>query len=294
MDLVRRQYEEDNTVVIEVRFAPVLHCLEGLSPEEAVAAVVEGFERGVRLCSGKEIGEVIIGGVIICAMRTLPAEHGVQMADLAARWMGRGVIAWDLAADEGAHPLHKHLAGLRRAIKLGVPTTVHAGEWGSGPRSAENPKLFTREGHFDTLPNIELAAQEGCLRIGHGLTMFLDPALVQRVAEQRIVVECCLTSNVKRIEGYHAHPMATMLRAGCLCTLNSDNRFLGNTTTTEELLHAVQDAGLSWAEARLALLNGAAGSFFWQATNCPSEAKERWLQSFQENVDKTLMEHSRL
>ena len=76
-DLVRAQFLDDNTVVIEIRFAPVLHCLEGLTPEDAVAAVVEGYHRGVRESSGAEVGEVIVGGVIICAMRTMSAEHGV-------------------------------------------------------------------------------------------------------------------------------------------------------------------------------------------------------------------------
>jgi adenosine deaminase len=244
-DLVEREFKEDNAVVIEIRFAPVLHCLEGLSVEEVVAAVVAGCQKGVQKCTDAEVGQVIIGGVIICAMRTYPADHGVEMAELAHRWLGRGVIGWDLAADEGAHPLEKHLQGLRRAIELGVPTTVHAGEWGSGLQSKDNPQLFTQPGHHDTLPNIALAINEGCLRLGHALTLFLDPALLNEVAEKRVVVECCLTSNVKRIEGYHAHPITTMLSSGCLCTLNSDNRFLSNTTSTLEILHAVNDVGLT-------------------------------------------------
>ena len=61
------------------------------------------------------------------------------MAELAAANLGRGVIGWDLAAEEGPHPMAKHEAGLRRAVELGVPCTAHAGEWGSGPQTTANP-----------------------------------------------------------------------------------------------------------------------------------------------------------
>eukprot|EP00961_Rhodomonas_salina_P110604 1488359-Rhodomonas_salina.4 len=55
-------------------------------------------------------------------------EHGVEMAELAKKWLGKGVIGWDLAALEGPHPLEQHISGLKRALELGVPCTVHAGE----------------------------------------------------------------------------------------------------------------------------------------------------------------------
>lgn len=84
-DLVRRQFVEDNTRVIEVRFAPVLHCSEGLDPEGAVQAVVDGFEQGVLECTGQPVGKLIVGGIIICAMRTMEPSHGVEMAELAHR-----------------------------------------------------------------------------------------------------------------------------------------------------------------------------------------------------------------
>ena len=48
----------------------------------------------------------------------------IQPLRAISRWLGRGVIGWDLAADEGAHPLHKHLSGVRRALELQVPVTV--------------------------------------------------------------------------------------------------------------------------------------------------------------------------
>lgn len=284
-DLVRRQYTQDNTLVIEIRFAPVLHCLEGLTPEAAVQAVVSGFEHGVLECTGECVGRVIVGGIIICAMRTLEASHGVEMAELASKWLGCGVVGWDLAADEGAHPLQKHLLGLQRALELGVPTTVHAGEWGSGEQSESNPTLFTKPGHYDTIPNIRLAVDEGCQRLGHGLTMFMDPNLMQDVVQKQLVVECCLTSNVRRIRGYHEHPISDMIQSGVKCTINTDNRFLGGTTSTEEILHAVRDVGLGWDAVKECLMNAANGTFYWQVHGCNDE-RERWITEFEAKIDR--------
>jgi adenosine deaminase len=121
--------------VIEIRFCPILHVLEGLTPQEVVDAACRGFARGCAECGG--IGNPIIGGLIICALRNLSPEHGVAMAELAAANLGKtgGVIGWDLAAEEGPHPMAKHMPGLRRAVELGVPCTVHAGEVSVGSQT---------------------------------------------------------------------------------------------------------------------------------------------------------------
>ena len=56
-------------------FCPSLHTLEGLSPAQAVEAVLAGY-RGQ---------DQVVGGVIIVALRSSSQEHGLQMARLAAR-----------------------------------------------------------------------------------------------------------------------------------------------------------------------------------------------------------------
>lgn len=72
------------------------------------------------------------------------------MVELTAKWLGRGVVGFDVAGDEGMYslsqcylmrlgsfPLHVHRKEVERACKL-VPTTCHAGEW---PNSVENIRL---------------------------------------------------------------------------------------------------------------------------------------------------------
>jgi hypothetical protein len=53
-----------------------------------------------------------------------------------------GVVGFDVAGDEGSYPLQSSedsmTAGTMRAVELGVPVTVHAGEWPEKHRTVEN------------------------------------------------------------------------------------------------------------------------------------------------------------
>lgn len=238
-----RLLRSENVVLAEIRFCPQLHVLEGLTVDDAVRAVVSGFQY-----AHKELD--IRGGVIVCALRSYSADHSIEMAELAAAWLGRGVVGFDIAGDEGAFPLEIHSLGIMEAVRRGVPTSVHAGEW-----------------PVDTLNNIELAVELGASRIGHAVTLCQDPDLMAKVATNDILVECCLTSNVGwKVPSYSAHPIRQMFDAGVLVCINSDNLMLSGSyerkaTPTGELCRLIQDVGFSWQQAREVLLNGGKGSF---------------------------------
>jgi adenosine deaminase len=257
-------------------------------------AAIKGYHQGVMHCSiGKKQGSIphVIGGIIVCALRTKPEEHGVEMAELAAQHVGKGVVGFDIAGEEGPHPLFKHQTGIQHAVSRGVPLTIHAGEWGT-KWDKKTEYLNTEPGHFDSAPNIQLAIDLGCQRIGHALTLHSDPLLVENVLKRNIVIECCLTSNVKRIAGYQDHPIKSMIQAGLPVTLNTDNRFLNQTTSTQEVLHGFLDVGLSWAQIRATLLTAASHSFFWRANaGISAQDKQEWLAAFTDKVDGIFVEH---
>ena len=116
----------ENVWLLELRFCPTLHTLEGLVAADAVNAVVSGLE-----LARKQILRTkpfFATGVIVCALRSHPEAHGVEMAELAAKKLAPrlvtwpknpsavvGVVGWDLAGDEGSFPLSNHRAGLLRA-----------------------------------------------------------------------------------------------------------------------------------------------------------------------------------
>ena len=56
--------------------------------------------------SGFEDQNHVAGGLVLCALRSYPREHGLETAALAARYIGGGaVLAMDVAGFEGGFPL---------------------------------------------------------------------------------------------------------------------------------------------------------------------------------------------
>ena len=194
----------------------------------------------------------------------------MEMAELAAAWLGNGVVGFDIAGDEGAFPLHIHSDSVKEAVGRHVPTTLHAGEW-----------------PVDTVKNIELAVELGASRIGHAITLCQDSELMERVAAQGIAVECCLTSNVGwKVPSYAAHPIRKMFDAGVQVCINSDNLLLSGAhdrqaTPTGELNRLVNDAGFSWKQARQVLFNGVSNSF---DTGLDAD----WLTQYERGLDQAL------
>jgi len=164
---------QHNVLRTEIRFCPTLHTLEGLSPREAVDAVVAGV---------KQSGGSGSTGVIICALRSHDAAHSLEMSHLTidTHRDTKGVVCgFDIAGDEGSYPLSLHQDSIRLCRENHVPVTVHAGEWP------------------DTIENVRLALELGVNRIGHGWGMSLNSDVMQMCIDKDVRVEVCLTSNGK-------------------------------------------------------------------------------------------------
>ncbi len=85
----------DGVVYAEVRFAPELHTERGLSLDEVVEAVLDGF-RQVRDNRG------ITVYAPLTALRT--AARSLEIAELAVRYRDRGVVGFDIAGAEAGWP----------------------------------------------------------------------------------------------------------------------------------------------------------------------------------------------
>jgi len=272
----------------ELRFCPSLHCLEGLTEKEAVEAVLEGFAEARQKIV--ETGSSIEGGVIVCALRSFPEAHAVEMAELAAEFLQSkpGVCGFDVAGDEGNYPLSGMMKGVLHAKKLGVPVTVHAGEWPVNEKFGDN-----------SLNNLRLALDSHAVaRIGHGIQLHRDSHLMDQCKEGGIFVECCLTSNVGwKVPSYHEHPIRQMLEHGIKVTLNCDNLLLSGTLEneadpTQEVMHFALDVGNHIGEGmtlnhlRDVLHNGADAAFIFH--NWDVEEANAWRTAYKEEVDRIL------
>src|SRR5437868_4282098 len=76
----------ENIDYLEVRWAPRLHLRRSLNVEQVVRAVLSGLASGP-----------IRAVAIVCAMRQHAVEENVELARIAGRFAGRGVVGFDLA-----------------------------------------------------------------------------------------------------------------------------------------------------------------------------------------------------
>jgi len=306
--------QEEGVRYVEVRFAPQLSVRDGLLMSEVVNAADRGLRRAAREFNARP--EVVDGsepkfvaGMILCAMRyfegnwsegfgrffaampeadrfELYSTASVEVARAAARLRDEGclVVGIDLAGQEKGYPAgdHKHAYQIAHEAFLGK--TVHAGE-DYGPES-----IFQAIGdlHAD--------------RIGHGTWLFnVDKiqaripnpqayvdSLVQFIADKRVTLEVCLTSNQQTVpelaDDLSKHPFAEMRKKKLSTTFCTDNRLVSNTTVTREIGRAVEAFNLTSREVRDSLIYGVKRSFF------PGTylEKRQYVRQFIDRVDRIL------
>src|SRR3954452_15153231 len=114
----------DGVVYAEVRYAPEQHLDGGLSLEEVVEAVNEGFREGERLARAN--GHRIRVGALLTAMRH--AARALEIAELANRYRDLGVVGFDIAGAEAGYPPTRHLDAFEYLKRENNHFTIHAGE----------------------------------------------------------------------------------------------------------------------------------------------------------------------
>jgi adenosine deaminase len=233
---------DDGVRYIEIRNAPLLNVVQGLTLVQAVEAPLRGLRR-----AESDFG--ITARFIICGLRQFPPESSLEMAQLAVEFRNEGVVAFDLAGGEKGNPASRHAAAFRYAREHNLAVTVHAGE-GDGAQSIR-----------------EAVHACGANRIGHGTRLIEDPELMQYVNDRRIALEVCLTSNVQTrvAESYATHPFREYFDQGLNVTLNTDNRLMSATTLTDEYVYAAEHLGFTMEELAGVALNGFESAFLpWE------------------------------
>lgn len=233
---------EDGVRYIEVRNAPLLNVVQGLTLVQAVEAPLRGLRK-----AENDFG--ITARFIVCGLRQFPPESSLEMARLAVEFKNEGVVGFDLAGGEKGNSASRHAEAFRYARENNLAVTVHAGE-GDGAESV-------REAVHDC----------GANRIGHGTRLIEDPDLTQYVNDRRIALEVCLTSNVQTrvADSYATHPFREYFDRGLNVTLNTDNRLMSATTLTDEYIYAAEHLGFTVEELAGIALNGFESAFLpWE------------------------------
>jgi adenosine deaminase len=207
-----RQLAADGVIYAEIRFAPLLHTGEGLTPERVIEVVDRATARMIR-----DTG--IESRLILCTLRHLTDAQSMATARLVDKFRGGRVVGLDLAADEAGFPLDAHVEAYQFAREAGLYRTAHAGE-ARGPESVRETLLRLH-------PH----------RIGHGTRSIEDPELVEYLRRERILIELCPSANVQiipSIDSWEHHPIDRLFRAGLQLNVNTDSRMLTPTTLTAE------------------------------------------------------------
>ena len=228
----------------EIRFAPQLHTLKGLTQREVVAAAVSGMGKSA-----------LRSNLILCCMRGKDNhEENLETIRVAKEFLRKGVGAVDLAGAEALFPTENFAGLFALAKELEIPYTIHAGE-AVGPES------------------VYKALEFGAKRIGHGVRSIEDENLMKRLAEEEITLELCPTSNLNTsIFGcYEEYPLRKLMDAGVKVTINTDNMTVSNTTVAEELRHLVEALQLTEEELHQLMENAAEASF-------AAEKTKNWLK----------------
>jgi adenosine deaminase len=206
-----QQLARDNVLYAEIRFAPLLHIAQGLTPEAVVAIVDRATEQCIQSTG-------IEARLILCTLRHFTQAQSLLTAHLVHQFQGTRVVALDIAGDEAGHPIAPHIPAFRDAQDHGLHRTAHAGE-ASGAASV-----------WETLQAFHPT------RIGHGVRCIEDPALVRHLQRERIHLEVCPTSNVQTRTAltYADHPVDSLYRAGVSLGINTDTRTITNISLEQE------------------------------------------------------------
>src|ERR1700761_128750 len=234
-------------IYAEVRFAPELHTERGLSLDEVVQAVLDGFRDG-------SVKRPIRVYALLTAMRT--AARSLEIAELAVRYRDQGVVGFDIAGAEAGWPPSRHLDAFQYLKRENFHITIHAGE------------AFG-------LPSIWEAVQWcGTERLGHGVRIVDDidisgdgsvqlGRLAAYVRDRRIPLEMCPTSNVQTgaAPSIAEHPIRLLRQLSFRVTVNTDNRLMSQVTLSSEFARLVTDFGYGWSDIEWLTVNAMKSAF---------------------------------
>jgi adenosine deaminase len=237
----------DGVVYAEVRFAPELHTERGLSLDQVVQAVLEGFARGSE-------GRGIRVYALLTAMRT--AARSLEIAELAVRYRDEGVVGFDIAGAEAGWPPSRHLDAFQYLKRENFHITIHAGEAFGLPSIWEAVQWCGTErlGHGVRIADDIQISAEGTVRLGR---------LAAYIRDRRIPLEMCPTSNVQTgaAPSIALHPLRVLRQLSFRVTVNTDNRLMSQVTLSSEFHKLAGEFGYGWSDIEWLTVNAMKSAF---------------------------------
>lgn len=215
-----RTLARQNCIYGEVFASPDHAARIGCSYSTLIDAIAEGIELA-KAESGIE------GRIIVTGVRHVGVAAVEEAARLAVEYPHPLVTGFGMAGDERMGVPADFTRAFDIARDGGLELTVHAGEFGG----AESVR--------QAMDHLKVA------RIGHGVRAAEDPALLERIAEEGVVLETCPGSNIALnvYPDFASHSFKILEKAGCRVTLNSDDPPHFHTSMNREYEIAANEFG---------------------------------------------------
>jgi aminodeoxyfutalosine deaminase len=220
-------------VYLEAIFSPIERTWRGVGWDELFGGYCDGVQEawethGVEVRLTPDI------------TRGAPVEDGFELVRHAANYRDRGIVGIGLGGEEALYPPEKFTEVFELVREEGFASVPHAGEV-VGAASVR--------GALDTLH---------ADRIRHGIGALEDPALVEELAERRVVLDVTPVSNLRTgvVRSLAEHPLPELVEAGVLCSVSTDDPEMFDTDLTREY-DAAMSLGLDPRALYEAALEGA-------------------------------------
>ncbi len=255
---------EQGVVYAEITLSVGVMLLRKQNVAENFHALKKVFTRNFTASPPSENGPQV--QFIFDAVRQFGPTPAMEVARIAAELKNQGVVAFGLGGDELSVPLSNFRPIYKFAAGHGLHLLVHAGETG-GPEQIQDA--------IDIL---------GAERIGHGIAAIRSSTLITTLANRKIPLEICPTSNLRtnalsiQLNSAHSklahHPLPKFFRQGVPVTISTDDPAMFNTTLLEEYSAALQ-MGLSFED--LLVMNRTA----FEHSFLPEPARQSFLSQLQ-------------
>ncbi|MEU7073812.1 adenosine deaminase [Streptomyces narbonensis] len=220
---VARDMARQNIRYAELTITPYSSTRRGIEERAFMAAIEDA----------RKAAEAEFGTILRWCF-DIPGEAGLVSAEETARLATtdgirpEGLVSFGLGGPEIGVPRPQFKPYFDLARAAGLHSVPHAGET-TGPETI-----------WDAINDL------GAERIGHGTSSVQDPALLAYLAEHRIALEVCPTSNIatRAVATLDDHPVRQMVDAGVLVTINSDDPPMFGTDLNNEYAVAARLLGL--------------------------------------------------
>ena len=243
----------DGVVYAEIRYAPEQHLTAGLTLEQVVDAVREGFEHGMANAE-----RPIVARQLLTAMRH--KARSMEIAELAVAYRDSGVVGFDIAGAEAGYPPTRHLDAFEYLQRENAHFTIHAGEafglpsiwqaiqWCGADRLGHGVRII------DDITYDESAGDDGKVELGR---------LAAYVRDRRIPLEMCPSSNLQTgaADSIARHPIGLLTKLRFRVTVNTDNRLMSGTSMSRELALLAEAFDYTLADFRWFAINAMKSAF---------------------------------